>query len=451
MASIGRNDPCPCGSGKKYKKCCMMKDKARQHQEAALHAHQGGVEKAITWLSRRYGDEIDAWMAGVWFAGVDAEAVNNLSRAQLEMMEINAMELMLAEGSWVRESGEKIVFMDKVLERGGPLMGAEQRQYLQALQQAPLRLWEVSDVSPGVGLALTDCLDEIEAREVREKSASMQLKQWDVIGARPVQTPAGHWELSGGIYHIPRNHVDAVKQRIKHEAEMAMKGEEQTAISRVITSEWLHLLLEPEPFIPQIMDAATGEPMLMITEHYRVQDWEALANRLSAIPDVEGDRKQGWTRFQMLDKDMRRSLVAINLGKQKNRIELFTKSRQGADEQQAWFEEIAGDAVQHLTREIGDLMSLLAHHDEKKAAPAPEIPDNVQKQLVHDYKRRHYAGWADEPLPALNGQTAREAVKTQDGRKTVAALLKDFENAEAREVHPFDFDFLWKELGLGRQ
>ncbi|MDI6890885.1 MAG: SEC-C metal-binding domain-containing protein [Thermodesulfovibrionales bacterium] len=23
MSSIGRNDPCPCGSGKKYKKCCM--------------------------------------------------------------------------------------------------------------------------------------------------------------------------------------------------------------------------------------------------------------------------------------------------------------------------------------------------------------------------------------------------------------------------------------------
>ncbi|MBU5428438.1 SEC-C domain-containing protein [Tissierella pigra] len=23
---IGRNDPCPCGSGKKYKKCCLGKD-----------------------------------------------------------------------------------------------------------------------------------------------------------------------------------------------------------------------------------------------------------------------------------------------------------------------------------------------------------------------------------------------------------------------------------------
>ena len=25
-AKVGRNDPCPCGSGKKYKNCCMRKD-----------------------------------------------------------------------------------------------------------------------------------------------------------------------------------------------------------------------------------------------------------------------------------------------------------------------------------------------------------------------------------------------------------------------------------------
>lgn len=24
---VGRNDPCPCGSGKKYKNCCMSKEK----------------------------------------------------------------------------------------------------------------------------------------------------------------------------------------------------------------------------------------------------------------------------------------------------------------------------------------------------------------------------------------------------------------------------------------
>ena len=25
---VGRNDPCPCGSGKKYKNCCLDKDMA---------------------------------------------------------------------------------------------------------------------------------------------------------------------------------------------------------------------------------------------------------------------------------------------------------------------------------------------------------------------------------------------------------------------------------------
>lgn len=25
MAAIGRNAPCPCGSGKKYKRCCLLK------------------------------------------------------------------------------------------------------------------------------------------------------------------------------------------------------------------------------------------------------------------------------------------------------------------------------------------------------------------------------------------------------------------------------------------
>jgi hypothetical protein len=33
----GRNDPCPCGSGKKYKKCCLRKDQeaARAEREEA--------------------------------------------------------------------------------------------------------------------------------------------------------------------------------------------------------------------------------------------------------------------------------------------------------------------------------------------------------------------------------------------------------------------------------
>ena len=29
MGQVGRNQPCPCGSGKKYKRCCLAQDAAR--------------------------------------------------------------------------------------------------------------------------------------------------------------------------------------------------------------------------------------------------------------------------------------------------------------------------------------------------------------------------------------------------------------------------------------
>jgi len=35
---LGRNDPCHCGSGRKYKKCCLDKDEAAAQARAAAEA-----------------------------------------------------------------------------------------------------------------------------------------------------------------------------------------------------------------------------------------------------------------------------------------------------------------------------------------------------------------------------------------------------------------------------
>ncbi len=40
---IGRNNPCPCGSGKKYKKCCLHKDEAKRREEQAAKAPGQGI------------------------------------------------------------------------------------------------------------------------------------------------------------------------------------------------------------------------------------------------------------------------------------------------------------------------------------------------------------------------------------------------------------------------
>jgi tetratricopeptide (TPR) repeat protein len=43
MAKPGRNDRCPCGSGKKYKACCLTRDEAAEHEQLA--AEQAGRDK----------------------------------------------------------------------------------------------------------------------------------------------------------------------------------------------------------------------------------------------------------------------------------------------------------------------------------------------------------------------------------------------------------------------
>jgi tetratricopeptide (TPR) repeat protein len=35
MTKTGRNDPCPCGGGKKYKHCCLKKDETTEHETLA--------------------------------------------------------------------------------------------------------------------------------------------------------------------------------------------------------------------------------------------------------------------------------------------------------------------------------------------------------------------------------------------------------------------------------
>lgn len=37
---IGRNDPCHCGSGRKYKQCCLAKDEAAERATRAKQAAQ---------------------------------------------------------------------------------------------------------------------------------------------------------------------------------------------------------------------------------------------------------------------------------------------------------------------------------------------------------------------------------------------------------------------------
>jgi hypothetical protein len=67
MPKIGRNDPCPCGSGKKYKHCCYGENSPVLRQVVTyddadwtkIRRTEGDVVRRILGFAlRRYGKEV---------------------------------------------------------------------------------------------------------------------------------------------------------------------------------------------------------------------------------------------------------------------------------------------------------------------------------------------------------------------------------------------------------
>ncbi len=53
---VGRNDPCPCGSGKKYKLCCFKKSVPGKRKFTATPLSK--APKSIDLMERTYGNAI---------------------------------------------------------------------------------------------------------------------------------------------------------------------------------------------------------------------------------------------------------------------------------------------------------------------------------------------------------------------------------------------------------
>ncbi len=58
---IGRNDPCPCGSGKKYKNCCLTKETSKYSQgKRKFSATWVNAPAAPNLIERTFGAQINS-------------------------------------------------------------------------------------------------------------------------------------------------------------------------------------------------------------------------------------------------------------------------------------------------------------------------------------------------------------------------------------------------------
>jgi tetratricopeptide (TPR) repeat protein len=91
MDKTGRNDPCPCGSGKKYKKCCLPKHEADQRQQLAEQQAERDQRAAAHRSSlREVKAAIAARLAGI--AEVDDDPLTAASNAVVDLVHAGKLD-----------------------------------------------------------------------------------------------------------------------------------------------------------------------------------------------------------------------------------------------------------------------------------------------------------------------------------------------------------------------
>jgi hypothetical protein len=458
----GRNDPCPCGSGKKYKHCHQLADEnvaPATPPSSTVRDSDGAASAAVDWLTDRHRKgfkvAVETLFDDLWPDDAPG-GINSLGVDVQQALQINLVEWLIAEGE-MQVKGAQCRINAVLTGPDGPRLSAGQRRWLAQQGERPLRLYTVTEVRPGDGLTLCDAIDaDAPAVVVQERTASRQARPGLLIGAR-VMALDDHLELSGAIYPFSMLAQPGVLAAVRAvEASGFHPDNVRTLHSQAIARAWLRQFVMP-PELPKMIDASSGEPILLVTDHYRVLDPAALATSLAARADVAGDVRAGWRRELAGDDGAFRSLAAINPGKQPDRIEVFYRTQRHADEGRVWFDTLAGAAVRHLTREITDPQGAL--RATSPGTPAgkvpPSLPPGPLADAIEQALRRSYARWADEPMPALAGNTPRQAIGSAAGLERVKGLLRSYESGEADMAardsrRAVSFQFLWDDLGIAR-
>ena len=457
---LSRNDPCSCGSGKKYKHCCLQLAVVQTSTSPFTKPHDGAIAKSINWLKthQRKGWQVafDNLMHELLIEE-DREALSQLDSESAGGIDINLTEWLLAEGS-IQIQGAKRQIADYLIGPFGPSFTPGQRNWIQQLAQRPLRLYRITDVKTGEQMTLCDVLNEAaEPVVVIERSGSQSARPGMMMGAR-VMLVQDHHELSGAVYPFSIiagqdtvSRLQEVADEFGHLPDLAQE------LAWTLMSSWLQQYVAPMS-MPDMIDSYSGDPMVSITDYYNVNDWQALAQVLQNCPDLEGNKVDGWSRLLECDDGLTRPILSINLGKKPNQVQVFYRTQNYANQGRIWLEDLAGSCLSILTRRVADPQSMMQQSKRSKSKMAkqnavPNIDPQEFSKLIEGVIRKTYANWCDESIPALSNKTPRQAIQTSAGLERVKGLLRSYQAGEKEQAKEqgrpeVSYDFLWIALGI---
>ena len=442
----GRNAPCPCGSGRKYKKCHLAADEAEhasRQSSASTHAMDDRLVARLAGFARReYGE---AWEA---FQDVFLDADQ-------------AMGLAIPWSVYCFEVNGRLPVVDAYLDVHRRRCTLEEQRWLDAQRAAWLSVWEVEDVEPGRTVMLRDLLSD-ERRTVCETRASKTLVPRDAVLGRIVDYDGV--SLLCGVHPrlLPPIYAAAVvgraRKRLRRKRAVPVDRLRDATFGRHLIRYWEETvddLDECSAARPRLQNT-DGDPLVITVDHFAfapdaMRDVNARIGKLAGTQrEPDDDDTTAYVFLRPDDRtrpDGQQTMIGrVMLSRSELRIE--TNSQARADALRERIEGACGARIRHRAREHSDPVVLGKASGNQPQRPAPPSPD--EERLVAEFKARHYADWADRPLPALNNRTPRECSETAPGRAEVDLLLKDMENTERRAPGaPFDFSGIRRTLGIG--
>ena len=440
----GRNEPCPCGSGRKYKKCCMNREFARSSPVERIQS----VHELDYALIRDISTFAETNFGSVW---------KDFEKDFHDVAEEPGLAPHWSTCHFlVRGTTALAGYLDRTRKESPPLI----IEWLEAQAAAWLSVWEVTAVEPGRSLTLRDLLSD-EQRIVWEKSGSETLVVRDALLARIVDFKGD--VLLCGSHSRPLPPLDAaevvrkVRGRLRLKKAVPVERLRDEGIGRYLIRQWedaVDALDERSDFLPELRNT-DGDPLLITIDHFEISSGavQEVTVVLAGLDDaqssiVDDDPVYDFVRSGPAPQVIQENTVMGRALVSGTTLRLETNSRNRADMLRLKVEAACGDRIRHRAREYTDPQSEKVWSDLPEVPPE-ELPPEAEQHLL-EFKRRHYAEWIDLPVPELNGVTPREAVRSADGRAAVDALLKSAENAENRSGPgaAFDFSGIRRELGL---
>jgi hypothetical protein len=391
-ATVGRNDPCPCGSGRKYKVCHLGRERLPLIDRAPWL-----YDKACRYLrdgrSRLLSAEV---------ATIVAESSGHFD------MVLDMVESPLVADVVLCEAG---VFDDFVAERDALLPDDEA---LLAAQWSVVRrtLFEV-ERSGRDHVALRD-LRTGDRITVTNTYSERETPSGELLLGRPLPVD-DTWRAYSGFVPVPDSMRD----------------------------ELLAALDDPDPFVvaaligrcfaPPTLQNTDGDPLVFHELRYRIRDPHA-AHAALVAGGLHDDGDGSFTLVRDSTNQTDTVILAFELAEIELRVTANSDRRAG--EARALVASLLPDAVleDHDVRELDEL---LADADDEALASPPTPDDPDLAAALDQFVREREQQWVDEPVPMLGGLTPREAALDPIARVELDRLLRRFED---RSGTPGTFD-----------